>query len=66
MDAEEESQEVVDGFFQDAVRGFDNDGFLKRKAVYEGRKKNLEVSVGEGGAARAEGGSSSLCAVNNW
>ena len=42
-DAEEESQEVVDQFFKDAARQFDNERLRKQ---FEGRKKNvLEVGL---------------------
>mmetsp|Transcript_18265 Transcript_18265/g.22389 ORF Transcript_18265/g.22389 Transcript_18265/m.22389 type:complete len:117 (+) Transcript_18265:213-563(+) len=48
-DAAEESQEVVDQFFKDALNHFDNDNLKdkvesrreKLKQQYEGRKKNI-------------------------
>jgi hypothetical protein len=43
-DAEEESQEVVDGFFDEAARQFDSD---RLRRLYEGRKK--EAATAEAG-----------------
>merc|ERR1719367_1683746 len=43
LDAEEESQEVVDKFFGDAARHFDNERLRKQ---YEHRRKSADVGLG--------------------
>ena len=60
-DAQEESQEVVDGFFQSANNQFDNE---RLRQLYSGRVKTTQGpgSAAAGGAASGM----SVCALNNW
>ena len=70
-DAQEESQEVVDAFFNDAEKGFGNEKLMRK--IYESRKKNVTIAYQEGvdgGGVHGENSRGAdkarLMRINNW